>query len=211
MGGMEAMSHSPVSPTVYQSMTRGAVQPPPPDYVRRLSMKDQVSDNPPLILSRAMLTTKQAPPPIRADPMSLSSIMSSGADNEPPAKPLQLPSVQHQLSQAPLQPPFVKQERIPSPAPAEMAPQDNGILHQGPYEPPISLSGALPPQHFAPTRELPVPDEAEVEAALAHIETKQMNDLEGIGSPIDHYEWKERSLKRGLEVTAGETVKRKVC
>jgi DNA helicase INO80 len=161
-------------------------------------MKDQVSDDPPVTLSRALPTTKQAPPPIRADPMSLSSIMSSGADNDPPAKPPQLPSVLHQLSQAPLQPPFVKQEPMPSPAPAEMAP-------------PISLGGALPPQHFAPTRELPVPDEAEVEAALAHIETKQMNDLEGLGSPVDYGEWKERSLKRGLEVIAGETVKRKVC
>lgn len=211
MGGMEAMSHSPVSPTVYQSMNQGAVQPPPPDYARRLSVKDQVSEKHPRTLSFALLTTQQAPPPTRADPMSLSSIMSSGVDNDPPAKPPQLPSAHHQLSQAPLHPLFVKQEPMASPAPAEMAPLDNGILHRGPYEPSLPVGGALPPQHFAPTRELPPPDEAEVEAALAHIETKQMNDLEGLGSPADHGEWKERSLKRGLEVTAGETVKRKVC
>ena len=48
-GGMETMSHSPVSPSVYQSMNRpgGAVQPPPPppsSYDRRPSFKDEVSD-----------------------------------------------------------------------------------------------------------------------------------------------------------------------
>ena len=42
-GGMEAMSHSPVSPTVYQSLNRGAVQPPPPEYQRRPSVKEEVS------------------------------------------------------------------------------------------------------------------------------------------------------------------------
>lgn len=41
-GGMEAMSHSPVSPSVYSSMHRGAVQPPPANYARRPSMKDEV-------------------------------------------------------------------------------------------------------------------------------------------------------------------------
>jgi DNA helicase INO80 len=44
-GGMEAMSHSPVSPSVYQSM-RGAVQPPTTNYARRSSMKDEVRETP---------------------------------------------------------------------------------------------------------------------------------------------------------------------
>lgn len=44
-GSMEAMSHSPVSPSVYQSMNRGAVQPPPPSYSRRTSVKDEVSES----------------------------------------------------------------------------------------------------------------------------------------------------------------------
>jgi DNA helicase INO80 len=43
---MDAMSHSPVSPTGYQSMARGAVQPPPPHYPRRPSIKDEVSECP---------------------------------------------------------------------------------------------------------------------------------------------------------------------
>jgi DNA helicase INO80 len=44
--GMEtAMSHSPMSPTAYQSINRGAVQPPPPHYERRPSVKDEVSQD----------------------------------------------------------------------------------------------------------------------------------------------------------------------
>jgi DNA helicase INO80 len=55
-----------------------------------------------------------------------------------------------------------------------------------------------------------MPDEAEIEAALAHIETKQMNDLDSLGAPFEQDEWKQRTLKRGLEVITGEKVKRKV-
>ena len=45
-GGMEAMSHSPVSPTVYGQMNRGAVQPPPANYARRTSsVKEEVCPN----------------------------------------------------------------------------------------------------------------------------------------------------------------------
>jgi hypothetical protein len=43
------MSHSPVSPSVYQTMNRGAVQPPPSNYARRPSMKDEVCELIPLI------------------------------------------------------------------------------------------------------------------------------------------------------------------
>lgn len=45
-GGMEAMSHSPVSPSAYSSMNRGAVQPPSMAYARRPSMKDEVRELP---------------------------------------------------------------------------------------------------------------------------------------------------------------------
>jgi DNA helicase INO80 len=206
-GGMEAMSHSPVSPSVYQSMNRGAVQPPPTTYARRPSIKDEVCELMPLI-PHSMLTTPQAPPPTRADPMSLSSIMSAGNDNDPPAKAQPLPSLHPALSKP--SNPFVKQEPMHSPAPADLAPQENGVHHRGPYEPlqPVGIADA--PQHFAPPRELPVPDEAEIEAALAHIETKQMGDLDG-SAPFEHEEWRQHSLKRGLEVISGETAKRKVC
>jgi DNA helicase INO80 len=212
-GGMEAMSHSPVSPTVYQSMNRGAVQPPPPNYARRPSIKDEVSDCKPSAHHCSTLTILQAPPPTRADPMSLSSIMSSGADSEPPAKAHQLPSLNSDLHRASIPPPnalFVKQEPMPSPAPADLAPHGNGVLHRAPYEPLQSVAMQHPPHHLAPPRELPVPDEAEIEAALAHIETKQMNDLDSLGAPFEQDEWKQRTLKRGLDVISGETVKRKV-
>ncbi|KAL5410267.1 hypothetical protein PMIN04_010692 [Paraphaeosphaeria minitans] len=41
---MEAMSHSPASPSAYHAMNHGAVQPPPPHhYDRRPSVKEEVS------------------------------------------------------------------------------------------------------------------------------------------------------------------------
>jgi DNA helicase INO80 len=144
--------------------------------------------------------------------MSLSSIMSSGNDNDPPAKPHQASSLNHDYPPSkPLNPLFVKQEPMPSPAPADLAPHDNGIMQRASYEPMQPLGVPHSAQYFAPPRELPVPDEAEIEAALAHIETKQMNDLDASGAPIEHEEWKERSNKRSLEVTNGEAAKRKVC
>jgi DNA helicase INO80 len=166
-------------------------------------MKDEVRETPPA-LSHNMLNEMQAPPPARADPMSLSSIMSAGTDNDPPpkAQPPPILSPDHQMLSKPSPNPlFVKQEPMPSPAP-EAALQDNGIQ-------PVGI--LHPSQHSAQPRELPVPDEAEIEAALAHIETKQMNDLDTSVAPFEHDEWKQRSLKRGLEVISGETTKRKVC
>lgn len=155
----------------------------------------------------------EAPPPqpARADPMSLSSIMSAGTDNDPPPKPQQLPSLSadHYPHAKPPHPHFVKQEPMPSPAPADLAPHHNGILHPAPYEPLPSVALAPSIPHTAQPRELPVPDEAEIEAALAHIETKQMSEVDTAVGSSEHDEWKERSLKRGLEVVSGETAKRK--
>jgi DNA helicase INO80 len=144
--------------------------------------------------------------------MSLSSIMSAGTDNDPPPKPQQLPSLtaDHYPHAKPPHPHFVKQEPMPSPAPADLAPHHNGILHQAPYEPlpPVAVAQAVP--HTAPPRELPVPDEAEIEAALVHIETKQMSEVDTAVASFEHDEWTERSRKRGLEVINGEVAKRKV-
>ena len=152
------------------------------------------------------------PPPARADPMSLSSIMSAGTDNDPPPKPQPLPSLtaDHYPHAKQSHPHFVKQEPMHSPAPADLAPHHNGILHPAPYEPlpPVALAQAVP--HTAAPRELPVPDEAEIEAALAHIETKEMGGADEAVGTSEHDEWNERSRKRGLEVTNGEIAKRKV-
>ncbi|CAN9272365.1 unnamed protein product [Alternaria alternata] len=190
---MEAMSHSPVSPSVYQSMNRGAVQ-PPPDYARRPSFKEE------------------APPQTqtRADPMSLSSIMSSGADNEPPPKaqpPLPLAADAYQTSKPLPTSHFVKQEAMPSPAPADLPHQENGYAPRG-YDamPPV---GTIQPPLQSATRELPAPDEAEIEAALAHIETKQMSDIDESATPRDLEDFKQKSQKRLLEVGVAEANKRK--
>jgi DNA helicase INO80 len=143
--------------------------------------------------------------------MSLSSIMSSGADHDPPAKTQQLPSihVDHRLSKPSPSLAFVKQEPMPSPAPADLGPLDNGILHRRPYDPVAMAGGTLPLQHFAQPRELPAPDEAEIEAALAHIETKLMNDVEGYGASADHDEWTQRNVKRRVEFEHAEVSKSK--
>ncbi|OAL51043.1 hypothetical protein IQ07DRAFT_586619 [Pyrenochaeta sp. DS3sAY3a] len=189
-GGMETMSHSPVSPSVYSSMNRGAVQ-PPPSYGRRASFKDE------------------APPPQRADPMSLSSIMSSGNDNDPPP-PKSHPVPPHnadsyQLAKAPQTPLYVKQE-----PPAELHPQGNGYPSRSIYDAPLPVNSLQPPLELAPRElELAPPDEATVEAALAHIETKQMMDPEEPGAPFEHDEYRQRTHKRLLEVTRAETDKRK--
>ncbi|KAF1957496.1 hypothetical protein CC80DRAFT_592749 [Byssothecium circinans] len=192
--GMEAMSHSPVSPSVYQSINRGAVQPPPPHYERRPSVKEEA-----------------APPPPKRDPMSLSSIMSSGADPDPPSKPQQPPPFNHseprRSSKSSINQLLVKQEVMPS-----LASADHPLLHGGAtqrdiYEsmPPVASVPLLQP---AP-RELPIPDEAAVEAALAHIETSEMNDISGIGFEYDKAEYLSQSHKRGLDVEALEASKRK--
>ncbi|EMD67739.1 hypothetical protein COCSADRAFT_168915 [Bipolaris sorokiniana ND90Pr] len=193
-GGMETMSHSPVSPSVYQSMNRpgGAVQ--PPTYDRRPSFKDE------------------APPPTRADPMSLSSIMSSGADNEPPSKPPPPAPV----NADPFRPSkplpnqhFVKQEAMASPAPADLPLHENGYTPR-PTHDAIAVPGTVQPAALqSATRELPPPDEADVEAQLAHIETTQMGDMDILINSREEAEYRQRCQKRILEVSATEASKRK--
>lgn len=195
---MDAVSHSPVSPTVYQSMNRGAAQPPPQPYARRPSIKEEVREPASGLASCRVSDPVQAPPPPppRADPMSLSSIMSSGADTEP-SKPSQ------PASYTPKPPMYVKQEAVPSPAPADL-PHANGYRS---YEamPPV---GSAPPQQYA-ARELPLPDEAEVQAALAHIETTQMNELDASVAPHERELYLHTSKKRALDVATTEETKRK--
>ena len=203
--GMDAISHSPVSPTVYQSMSRGAVQPPAQPYARRPSIKEEVSEARVSLAPIASLTNEQAPPPQpqppppqpRADPMSLSSIMSSGADNEP-SKPSQPPSY---AAKPPL---YVKQEAMASPAPAELS-HVNGYRA---FEAMPPVGSVAPPQQYA-ARELPLPDEAEVQAALAHIETTQMTELDAAALPREREAYVQNSKKRALDVTVAEDSKRK--
>lgn len=210
---MEAMSHSPVSPTVYQPINRGAVQPPPPQYERRPSVKEEVRTDAlgPLIPSLT-IHAEQAPPPApKRDPMSLSSIMDSGADPEPPAKTQHLPPIAdtRAFSKPASNPLFVKQEALPSPATAELTYPDPRAAVPFQSMPPVA--SAPPPSQLVP-RELPAPDEAQVEAALAHIETKEMNEIDTTG--IDHerekQEYESQCRKRTIDVASAEDSKRKV-
>ncbi|KAF2012563.1 hypothetical protein BU24DRAFT_254385 [Aaosphaeria arxii CBS 175.79] len=202
-GGMEAMSHSPVSPTaVYH---RGAVQPPASNYPRRSSIKDE------------------APPPPRADPMSLSSIMSSGAESDPLPKPQAPPPPPPTLPvepqpRRPSKSPassnslYVKQETAPPPPPPPPAPADLPIpakttAKRG-YEAMPPVGSFAPPRKSAP-REIPVPDEAQVEVELARIETMEMSDGDGPGFEVEKEEYKESNRKRAMEVEAVESGKRK--
>jgi DNA helicase INO80 len=130
----------------------------------------------------------QAPPPPRADPMSLASIMSSGADTEPPVK---------------TQTPFVKQEAMASPAPASLPLHDSRA-----YEAMPPVTSAQPPKPVP--RELPVADEALVEIELTRIETMEMSDVDGPGFELEKEEYIQNSRKRALELDTAESSKRKV-
>jgi chromatin-remodeling ATPase INO80 len=105
---------------------------------------------------------------------------------------------------------LVKQEALPSPAPAELPLPSVAAVSRGDYEsmPPVSSTS-----HPQPTsaREIPALDEAEVEAALARIETSEMNDTEGPGFEQDREDYLDQSRKRALDVDHVEVTKRKVC
>lgn len=144
--------------------------------------------------------------------MSLSSIMSSGADPEPPTKTQRLPSINShspRLSkQSPTNALFIKSEAMASPAPTEQV-QTEPFAHSRGYEAaaPVTLA---PPTHRALPREMPVPDEAQVETELARIETMEMSDVDGPGFEADKEEYLQRGCKRALEADDSEASKRKV-
>ena len=136
--------------------------------------------------------------------------MSSGVENDPPPKAQLLPPINSEpypLSKPSVNPLFVKQESVTSPVQNNMSPQQNGIPYRG-YEAMPPVGSLQPPLQFA-SRELPMLDEAEIEAALAHIETRQMSDLDEQGSSHERLEYLQRNQKRILEVTGSESGKRK--
>jgi DNA helicase INO80 len=144
--------------------------------------------------------------------MSLSSIMSSGADVEPVPKAAQLPPINaepRRLSKASVNPPqFVKQEPMATPAPANIALPHIAALNRGDYESMPPVVSTYPPPQLVP-REVPVPDEAEVEAALARIETTEMNEFEGNGLETEREEYLARGRKHALDIQDVEANKRK--
>jgi DNA helicase INO80 len=145
--------------------------------------------------------------------MSLSSIMSSGADVEPPPKAQQLPPINtepRRLSKASANPPlFVKQEAMGTPAPTDIPLPSMTALNRGNYENMPPVVSTHPSQQFV-AREIPVPDEVEVEAALTRIETSEINDLGGNEFELEKEEFFLQGNKRALDVQHAETNKRKV-
>ena len=138
--------------------------------------------------------------------------MDSGADRDPPPKAQPLPSISAEgprISKPPVaQPLYVKQEILASPASPDLQVPDTSELHRG-YEamPPV---GSVPPPHRLVPRELPIPDEAQVEAELARIETAEMSDLDGPGFEVEKEDYLQRGRKRALELDSSESAKRKV-
>ncbi|OCK98141.1 uncharacterized protein K441DRAFT_685116 [Cenococcum geophilum 1.58] len=190
---MDTMSHSPVSPPMYQPLNRGAVQAPPPNYTRRPSI------------------TETQTPTRTADPMSLSSIM-SGADLDPPASTPYPPHAMQQSRRSSktsvtnsLQ---VKQEVVASPAPPDLPMNDNITVLQRPFERTI-MNGDIHPTPSHIPRDIPVPDESAVEAEIARIETMDLSDIEGPEFEEERQEYIKRCKKRSLEVETAESVKRK--
>lgn len=70
--------------------------------------------------------------------------------------------------------------------------------------------GSAPPSQKLVPREMPVPDEAQVEAELARIETMEMSDVDGPGFEAEKENYLQRCRKRALDVENSETSKRKV-
>ena len=136
--------------------------------------------------------------------------MDYGANNDPPPKTQHLPPVNdaRAFPKPSPNPLFVKQEALASPAPADFPHADHRAVA---YESMPPVGSAPPPSRLEP-RELPAPDEAAVEAALAHIETNEMKDLDTAGMTFEREkeEYDERTRKRALELSAAEDSKRKV-
>jgi DNA helicase INO80 len=70
--------------------------------------------------------------------------------------------------------------------------------------------GTVAPPAQAVPHEIPVPDEALVEAELVRIETLEMGDLDDLGFEVEKEEYLQRSRKRALDIEASEAEKRKV-
>ncbi|OCL13572.1 helicase SWR1 [Glonium stellatum] len=190
---MDTMSHSPVSPPMYQQLNRGAVQPPQQNYTRRPSV------------------TETQTPTRTADPMSLSSIM-SGADPDPPAStsfPPHATQPSRRSSKAstagPLQ---VKQEMVASPAPPDLPMNDNITVLQRSFDHTI-MNGDIHPARSHIPRDILVPDESAVEAEIARIEAMELSDVEGPEFEEERQEYIKRCKKRAFDLENAELVKRK--
>lgn len=200
----DGLSQPPLSPELYQPYARG----PPPTVQPAHSLKqpqmqevgEGTGNTATAAADAGQMSTRTA------DPMSLSSIVSSNDHDSTPSKP-------SFDSRRPSKPsnayPAFKQEHPPSSPP--LAPLQTS------FHPPKGLEvtmqngvGSHAPAVQAPAgRSRFRPDEKEVEAELANI-----NKVDAGKIPMQaewRNEYTQRNLKRMLTVQAAETGKRKVC
>ena len=147
-----------------------------------------------------------------ADPMSLSSIM-SGNDDEPAARYSAKQSQDSRRSSlgsghhVPL-----KLEHAPSPTLASAPLHVTHLLAPSPQEHPVT-NGVIGPDHSATLTALHArskPDEREIEAELARIDAMDISDPDSPGFEDWKEEYRQRGLKRQLQVAEAEAGRRKV-
>ncbi|QDS70244.1 Putative DNA helicase ino80 [Venturia effusa] len=187
---------SPMSPRVYHAPPSGYMS-----HERRPSI-DVRTYNLRVVDKKSTDTTLQKTPSRAADPMSISSIM-SGNEPEPPAynsRRSSRASVNHtamkQEHVAALAPPHTPTQAHTHMAPAA-APLLNGDAHHAVAHPPV-----LPLPR-------PKPDEKEVEAELAKLESSDLGSLDAGAQEIWREEYIQRSLKRTRDLGFNEAAKRK--
>ncbi|KAF2143003.1 uncharacterized protein K452DRAFT_297513 [Aplosporella prunicola CBS 121167] len=180
-GHLEHLPHSPSSPKLYHDHNRSIMNGPPP-------------------IAQARRPSIEMSTPARADPMSLSSIM-SGSEPAPASTP---------SYHAPAPPPL--KQYTPVPIKSE---------HPTPFHAP--LNGTVPPLSLGPersvvnggqqifARSMPTEeaDPKAVDAEYMKLEHLDSSDLEAPGYEQDHEEYRLNTLKRAREVDEAEEHKRK--
>ncbi|KAF2755891.1 hypothetical protein EJ05DRAFT_467329 [Pseudovirgaria hyperparasitica] len=181
---VDAVAHSPISPKVYQAVNNTAGQPSAASHSRQASQEMASSSR-------------------KADPMSLSSIM-SGTDTEPAAQSLQRKPSKTSIPTAPTE---YADVAATSPKVERPVSRSTAVLPRSPEKPVangVSYSVVQrPPVH------VPQPDERDVELELMRIDSKDLSDVEGPGWEAEKEEYKQRGLKRALAIELQESGKRK--
>src|SRR5215469_16164289 len=199
----DGLSQSPLSPKLYPPYTRG---PPPPVQTAHNMKQPQMQEVGEGSGNRATPAANKGQISTRtADPMSLSSIVSSNDHDTIPSKP---PFESRRPSKPSNAYPTFKQEHAASPPPLGSL-QSSFHLPKGLEVAMQNGIGTHPPAIHTTTARLRFrPDEKEVEAEMANI------DLVDTGKVAMPSEWKDeytqRNLKRMLIVQTTETGKRKV-
>jgi len=197
----DALSQSPLSPKLYPPYTRGPPLPVQPAHSMKQPQMQEIGEG---TGKRAVTAADKGQMSTRtADPMSLSSIVSSDDHDSTPSKP---PFDARRPSKPSNAYPTFKQEHPTSPPPFGPL-QSNFHLPKGLEV--AMQNGIAPTVHTSTARLRYRPDEKEVEAELANIDRV---DTVKVAIPP---EWKDeyikRNLKRMLIVQTIETGKRKVC